>query len=355
MPTPPQLPATVREEFTPEGTYLDTATMGLPPRRTVAALEAALAAWRAGRAHAPGYDAAVSSSRASFAELVGTSPDRVAVGSQVSVFAGLVAASVPDGAQVVTASGEFTSIVFPFLAQAARGVTVTEVPLADVAGAVTDRTAVVAVSAVQSADGRLADVPAIAAAARDRGARVLLDVTQAAGWLPVDLTGVDYAVCGGYKWLLAPRGTAFLAVTPAAAADLAPHTAGWYAGQDPWLSIYGGPLRLAPDARRFDVSPAWHCWGGQAPALELLTAIGVERLHAHALGLADRFRAGVGVSAGDSAIVSLAASDAAGPALAAAGIVASVRAGRLRLSFHVHNTAADADRAAEVLAGLVAP
>jgi selenocysteine lyase/cysteine desulfurase len=353
VPTPPELPAAVRDEFAPDVTYLDTASMGLPPRRTVAALESALAEWRAGRARAPGFDDAVASSRASFAALVGTTADRVAVGSQVSVFAGLVAASVPDGAEVVTAAGEFTSVVFPFLAQAARGVTVREVPLAEVAGAVTDRTALVAVSAVQSADGRLANVPAITTAARDHGARVLLDVTQAAGWLPLDLTDVDLAVCGGYKWLLAPRGTCFLAVTPEAAADLAPHTAGWYAGQDPWLSIYGGPLRLAGDARRFDVSPAWHCWVGQAPSLELLTEVGIERLHAHALGLANRFRAGVGLPPGNSAIVSLAATDAAGPALVAAGIVASVRAGRLRLSFHVHNTAGDADRAAGALAGLV--
>jgi hypothetical protein len=36
---------------------------------------------------------------------------------------------------------------------------------------------------------------------------------------------------------------------------LTPHYAGWYAGDDPWSSVYGGPLRLASDARRFDVSP----------------------------------------------------------------------------------------------------
>ncbi|MGF1646824.1 MAG: aminotransferase class V-fold PLP-dependent enzyme [Kineosporiaceae bacterium] len=353
MPTPPELPDAVRDEFAADGIYLDTATMGLPPSRGMAALEVALADWRAGRARAAGYDQAVAASRASFAALVGTTADRVAVGSHVSVFAGLVAASVPDRAEVVTVAGDFTSIVFPLLAQAGRGVGVREVPLDEVARAVTDRTALVAVSAVQSADGRVADVAAITTAARDHGARVLLDVTQAAGWLPLDLADVDHAVCGGYKWLLAPRGTCFFTTTPEAAARLVPHAAGWYAGQDPWLSIYGGPLRLADDARRFDVSPAWHCWVGQAPALELLAEVGVERLHGHALGLANRFRAGVGLASGDSAIVSLAAAAAAGPALAAAGITASVRAGRLRLSFHVHNTAADADRAAEVLAGLV--
>ena len=65
--------------------------------------------------------------------------------------------------------------------------------------------------------------------------------------------------------------------------DLVPHSAGWYAGEDPWTSIYGSPLRLAADARRFDVSPAWLSWVGQAPALELLTSVARESLHAHAV------------------------------------------------------------------------
>ena len=40
----------------------------------------------------------------------------VAVRSQVSVFAGLIAANLPDGSEVLT-SGDFTSILFPFYAQ----------------------------------------------------------------------------------------------------------------------------------------------------------------------------------------------------------------------------------------------
>ena len=38
---------------------------------------------------------------------------------------------------------------------------------------------------------------------------------------------------------------------------LVPRLAGWYAGPDPWASLYGPPLRLVEDARRFSVSPAW--------------------------------------------------------------------------------------------------
>lgn len=38
----------------------------------------------------------------------------------------------------------------------------------------------------------------------------------------------------------------------------------------PSSSIHGGPLRPASDARRFDVSPAWHAWVAATPALRLV-------------------------------------------------------------------------------------
>lgn len=347
--------AAARAEFDPAVTYLNTASLGLPPRRALTALHEALHQWQQGRAHPAGYDNALTDARASYAALVGVTPRDVAVGSQASVFAGLVAASLPDGCEVLTAEGEFTSIVFPFLAQAGRGVHVREIPLADLPDAITRRTALVAVSAVQSADGRLVDLAALASAAEAAGARVLLDTTQAAGWLPIDAGRFTYTVCGGYKWLLAPRGGCFFTVQPQHLDELVPHTAGWYAGAQPWESIYGSPLRLADDARRFDVSPAWHSWVGQAPALALLHEVGVATLHAHALGLANRFRAGVGLPPGDSAIVSLGAGPDIEDRLNRAGIAASLRAGRLRLAFHVNNDEDDVDRATEVLAGHVQP
>ena len=349
------LPSWVAAEFDAEVVYLDTASLGLPPRRSLTALDSTLEQWRAGHAQAPAFDQDVMAARTAYAALVDVAPSAVAVGSAASVFAGLVAASLPAGSEVLVAEREFTSIVFPFMAQAPRGVEVREVPLEHLADAVTRRTTLIAVSAVQSADGRLADLDRLSGAAADAGADILLDTTQATGWLPVDAGRFAYTVGGGYKWLLAPRGTCFFTVRPDRLDRLVPHTAGWYAGADPWTSIYGGPLRLAEDARRFDVSPAWHSWVGQARSLELVTEVGLHALHAHAVGLAERFRASVGAPPGDSAIVSLAASDQAAARLRSAGIVASVRAGRLRLSFHVHNTFEDADRAAEALIGHVRP
>ncbi|HYP46965.1 MAG TPA: aminotransferase class V-fold PLP-dependent enzyme [Propionibacteriaceae bacterium] len=336
-------------QFDAEVTYLNTATMGLLPRCGWEALQQALTQWRAGTANPVAYDASLASARTDFARLTGVDPATVAVGSQVSVFAGLVAASLPAGSEVLTATGDFTSILFPFHAQASRGVSVREVPLDQIAEAVTPDTALVSVSAVQSATGRVADLDALQEACRSTGAKVLLDTTQAVGWLPVDASRFTYTVCGGYKWLLSPRGTAYFTVQPGQQDALTPHHANWYAGEDPWSSIYGGPLRLARDARRFDVSPAWLSWIAAAPVLAMLADIGVVALHEHAIGLANRFRAGLGLIAGDSAIVSVAVDAGAAEAIHAGRVVAAVRAGRLRLAFHLSTSEADVDHALRVL------
>jgi selenocysteine lyase/cysteine desulfurase len=248
---------------------------------------------------------------------------------------------------VVCAEGDFTSVLWPFLI--AAGVEVDVVALEDVASAVRPGTALVAVSAVQSLDGRVADLDEIASAAASVGARTFIDGTQASGWLPLDASRFDYVASSGYKWLLSPRGVSFMAIRPGAGEPLRPHLAGWYAGDDPFDTNYGAPLRLAADARRFDLSPAWLSWVGAAPALAVLEEVGLEAIHAHDLALADRFREGLGMPPSDSAIVSLPA-EGLGAALRDAGVMATEREGKMRFSFHVYNTEADVDRALEAVA-----
>ncbi|ACQ79194.1 aminotransferase class V [Beutenbergia cavernae DSM 12333] len=342
-------------EFAPETTYLNTASMGLPPARTTAALSESLERWRLGRAQAADYDAVVEECRRAYATLLGVDARTVAIGSQASAMAGLVAASLPGSARVLVAAGDFTSVTFPFFAQAPRGIDVREVPLDRLADAVEPGVALVAVSAVQSADGALLDLDRLRRACRAVGAEILLDLTQAAGWWRGDVTDVAYTVCSGYKWLLAPRGTGYLTVRADLTDAVVPHQAGWFAGEDRWSSIYGAPLRLAADARRFDVSPAWHSWVGAAASLEVLAEIGPAARHSHATGLAARFCAGLGVAHDGSAIVSVTVDDDGVAALAAADVVVAARAGRTRFSFYVNNTEADVDRALDVLDGHVLP
>jgi selenocysteine lyase/cysteine desulfurase len=113
---------------------------------------------------------------------------------------------------------------------------------------------------------------------------------------------------------------------------------------------------LAHSARRFDVSPALFTYAGLRASLELLEEIGVDVVHAHDVGLADRFRAGLAglgqepVPAPGSAIVSVPGLGHRQGELSRAGIEVSNRAGNLRAAFHLYNTPADVDRLLEVLA-----
>ena len=342
------LSAVARERFPDVRGHLDTATTGVPPLDAVRATRAAVADWELGRIDARRLDTDVERSRAAFARILGVNTDEIACGGQVSVFAGLVAASVPPGGEILTATGDFTSVLFPMLAQGPRGVRVREVELDRLPEAVDARTALVAVSAVQSADGRIVDLDGLAAAADHHGAEVFLDATQAAGWLPIDGSRFTYVCAGAYKWLLSPRGTALMRVAPAATERVIAHTAGWYAAADPWGACYGGPLRLPSTAKRFDVSPAWTCWAGTAPALELIDELGPERIGAYDRALADRLREGLGITASRSAITTL---DAPGAEqrLRDAGVRASVRAGRVRIACHLPATVDDVDRAVAAL------
>ena len=339
-----------QKEFQATGIYVNTATIGLPPRRVVDALGEAVDTWRTGRAEAAAYDELIDRARRLFAGLVGVPPERVAIGHQVSTFSALVAASLPDGARVLAAEEDFTSVLFPFLVHADRGVQVRTVPLSGLVEAIGAGVDLVAVSVVQSADGRLVPggLDGLAEAAARHGCLTYVDATQAAGWLPFAADRFDFVSCAAYKWLLSPRGTAFGVVRPERLARLRPLYANWYAGDDPWTSIYGPPLRLAAQARRLDISPAWLSWVGTVPALELLTEVGVEAIHAHDLALANSLRERVGLPRGDSAVVTVTVERGL-ERLQAAGIRASIRAGAVRVSFHVHNTEADVDAVARAL------
>ncbi|MBC6463485.1 aminotransferase class V-fold PLP-dependent enzyme, partial [Actinomadura sp. HBU206391] len=322
---------------------------GLPPRPAWSALQLALDEWRRGAVSWEGWDGSIARARAGFARLVGVGAGDVAIGANVSGLLSVVAAGLPDGARVVVPEIEFTSNLFPWLVHADRGVEIVTVPLDELVGAIDERVDLVAFSVVQSATGEPSPADDVIEAARAHGALVVADATQACGWLPVDASRYDVLACAAYKWLMAPRGAAFCYMAPALRDRLRPLQAGWYAGEE--HAYYGPPLRLAESARRFDTSPAWFSYVGAAPALELLNDIGVDRVHDHDVALANRFLAGLGLPPGDSAIVSV---DLPGARerLAAAGVRAAVRDGRLRASFHLYTTDADVDEALNALSDL---
>jgi selenocysteine lyase/cysteine desulfurase len=334
-------------EFVGAEGFLDTATYGLPPRCVAEALRDGAHSWEQGRLEVGTFDEPMRASRAAYAALIGVDEHHVAMGTSVSSLIGLVASSLPDRSRVATLHGEFTSVTFPFAAQASRGVTVTELPpgrLEDVAGDFD----VVAASLVQSADGAVLDVERLRQAATESGTVTVIDTTQALGWKNIELPWADVVVAASYKWLLGPRGVAWMSLSERILDTLVPHMANPHAGEDLWSSLYGLPLRLAHGARRFDSSPVWLSVLGAGVSLPWLASLDRHAIEAHTVGLANRLRAELTLPPTDSAIVSIPTSQTVA-ALRQAGIRASMRAGAVRVGFHLYNSEADLDRLLEAL------
>ncbi|MEU7899922.1 aminotransferase class V-fold PLP-dependent enzyme [Nonomuraea sp. NPDC049152] len=327
----------------PEPGWLNTASYGVPPRPAFEALQAPLDEWRRGANGWEKWDESTGRARTAFALLVGAMPGDIALGASASQVLAPVAASLPPGSRVVVPDIEHTSNLFPWLV---HDLDVHTVPPADLPAAITQRTAAVAFSLVQSATGEVAPIDDIVAAARAHGALLVADATQAAGWLPVDATRFDVLAVSAYKWLTCPRGTAFGYLSPAVRDRIRPTAANWYAGEG--NASYGPPLRLAKDARRFDIAPPWFSYVAAAPTLELLLDIGIDPIHEHDVRLANRFRTGLGMAPSNSAIVTVSKPGSA-ERLAAAGIRASVRNGGSRVAFHLYTTEADVDAALTAL------
>jgi selenocysteine lyase/cysteine desulfurase len=335
------LAAAIAEFGEPRG-YVATASIGIPPRRSVEALRADLDAWSRADRDPQGYDAIVDRTRRSYARLVGLDAGRVAIGSQTSVQASLVASAVPDGAEVLVVDRDFSSLLTPFAQR--PGANLRAVPLEALADSITDATFLVVFSLVQAATGAGADAAAIREAAARHGALTFCDTTQAAGVLPVAAADFDITVCHAYKWLCSPRGVSFLTVGESADAVLRPTQGGWYAGHDVWQSCYGADITLASDARRFDVSPAWQAWVGAEQSIGLFAALDIAEIWSRAAGLGELLCTELGLEPQRQAIVAWPDPDGSQlDRMTRAGIRISGRAGRARAAFHHWNTEDDVD------------
>lgn len=349
--------AAIRAQFRPADglTYLDTATYGLPPQATVDVLQRAVEMWQAGTGDwVSDWDEPSDAAPRAFATLIGAPAGTIAAIPAASVGTGLVAGGLSSGDEVVVPADEFTSTMFPLLVAKERGAIIHEVPFERLADAIGPSTKLVATSVVQMQTGRVADLAAILDAAERHGTRVLLDATQAIPFVPLGdvIRRIDYLVCSGYKHLLSPRGTAYLYVREDHWDELEPRNANWRAADLPFGRYFGGPLTLAPDARRFDVSRGWFPWIGAATSLQLLTewqaAGAFETVRGLAKGLASRLE--VPWHGASLVCAPLEDGERARTALQAAGVKASVRGTAIRFAVHVYNTEADLDRAAEAIA-----
>ena len=338
----------------PGRTYLDAATYGLPPRPAADAMARALEGWRTGTARwVDDWDRPTEAVRADFASLIGATAAEIAFVPSASVAMGLVADSLGTGDVVVVPEDEHVSDLFPLLVSERRGVEVRQVPFADLADSIDERTTLVASSLVQMQTGRVGDLGAITGRARAVDARVFIDATHALPFVPVapHIAGVDYLVCHAYKHMLGARGTAFLRVRSDRFDSLMPSYANWRGAPDPWGRYFGGPLTLAEDAARFNVSLAWLPWVATAESTRLVAAWARDGTLDEPLQLAARLADAVGQAPTGSSLVCVPIDrpEPVRASLEAAGIRAAVRGDAIRFSLHVWNDDADVDRAAEAI------
>ncbi len=343
------LEQSLSKEFAPIGHFLDTATVGLPPQSAVSRFKDVLQQWQDGTLYAPDFDESVQNSVLHFAKLIDTDPKTCAIVPQVSISSAMVASSLPEGSTVLLAENDFTSVLFPFFVQHDLGkLNIKVVKFDQILESISGEVDLVAVSSVQSADGRVLDLDALYEASTSNGVKTYLDLTQAAGWKKVKAHRFDIVAASAYKWLCSPRGTGFLSVSQEAMSWLKPLDAGWYAGADPWTSIYGSPLRLSCEGRRYNISPDWFGYYAAETALAHLDEVGIENIEAHNVHLANLLLSELGLPESNSAIVSL-TTDVALEKFVEANIQTTVRAGRTRLTFHLYNDIGDVEAAAKVL------
>jgi selenocysteine lyase/cysteine desulfurase len=345
-------------------TYLNTATAALGSTPVLDALRRAQDQWASGEFSWQGWEAEAESTRGLFARLVGGEAEEVALLGSVSEAAATVAQSLEPPGRVVVGSREFQSNFFPWLALERRGFEVVQVPATDgvvrtdaLVEAIDDRTTLVAVSEVQSANGFRVHLGDIAEACMRAGARLFVDAIQSLGALEF-VAGADYVAAHGYKWLLGPRGAGWLWISPKYIDELYPLAPSWKTVADPYAEYYGGPIELPDHARRVDLSLAWLMWPGAVAALTILDQLDSAEVEERCLSLAREFREeadrrGFRLVAEDapSQIQALEVTDPKGlqDRLRERRVIGAVRGGSFRLGFHAYNDESDLQAALEAL------
>jgi selenocysteine lyase/cysteine desulfurase len=313
--------------------------------------------------------------RIAAARLINADPTDVALIPSISYGVATAAKllTIPRGTRVLVLENDHSSPVLEWQTRAeAAGFTVetigqpddadwTSAVLAAIERSDAPPVALASISSVHWSDGGLIDLEKVTAALRRQGARFLIDATQGAGVLPLDVKQLDpdFVMFPTYKWLLGPYGRAFLYIakrhqdgtpleqTSAGRRDVRAENA-----------VYFTDTGYVGDSRRFDMGERDHFVSMEMAAIgmEMVAEWGTGPIAQRLAMLTDRIAEGVrdlGVSMPQRHlraphILCLGFRDGTAKALveelATEGIYVAPRLGRLRVSPHVFNDEADADR-----------
>jgi len=153
--------------------------------------------------------------------------------------------------------------------------------------AIDERTLLVSVSLVQFRTSALLELAPVVAAARQRGALVLLDAYQAVGAVPVDVVSsdVDFCVGGSVKFLCGGPGNGWLYVRPDLAETLRPAAVGWISHEQPFEFRWDA-ISYAPGVMRFaGGTPNVPAAYAAQPGYQAIVDVGVERVRERSMSL----------------------------------------------------------------------
>jgi len=305
-----------------------------------------------------------------FAKLINAETGEIAVVENTSVGMNIAANVLhpKPGSKIVTTDLEYPSVVYPFLRKS-LGVEVEyvknvkgKVLLEDVERVVDDKTAAVAISHVEYANGFRHDMRAISEIAHEHGAYVIVDAIQSTGAVSVDVKrdNIDFLTASCYKWLLSPPGAGYLYVREELIQKFEPPFTGWasvkqeiFNTTDFW-DIW--KLELSETATRFEVgSPSYISLVGAREALKLLLSVGISNIERRILGLTDHLIDSIKDMKLDlqtpeekacrSGIVNFRVENPRQVAeeLGRKGIIVSARSNGIRVSPHFYNTEEEID------------
>ena len=303
------------------------------------------------------------------AGMIGATPEEIALVGNTTAGINLVAEGFPwqPGDNVVLPDNEFPSNQYPWMNLASRGVEARRVPMAGgridlerLAAACDRRTRIVALSWVSYSSGWRSDLDEAAEMAHRHGALLLVDAIQGLGVFPLDVrrTPIDFLASDGHKWLLGPEGAGVFFIRREHLGLLRPTGVGWHsvAHSHDFNHV---ALAFRDTAARFE-GGSWNMAGmlGLRASLALLCGLGFEAIAGRVLEITDlacqRLSQGGAEIHSDrtpahaSGIVSFSLPGRDPEALRRRcleqGAVLSCRAGRLRISPHAYNNAADIDR-----------
>jgi selenocysteine lyase/cysteine desulfurase len=315
--------------------------------------------------------------RSLFGQIVGASADGVALVPATSYGFAIAAGNLPlrAGRRVLVLEDEYPSGIYTWRAAARRsGAEVLTVSRESgqswtdaVLAALDESVDIVSVPNVHWTDGALVELGQIAGRVRELGARLVIDASQSACAMPLDVGELepDYLVTVGYKWQLGPFGLGYLYVAEEHRQG-EPLEQNWIvrAGSEDFARLVDYRDDYQPGARRFDVGgrTKFELTPMAIAALEQILEWGVRRIAATlALRTSEiaRRAAGLGLDPvpdehrGPHLLgvrLPEQARDRTLSALADSNCFVAVRGSSLRIAPHLHTTDEDVERLCEGLA-----